>query len=209
MTKNIKSCIAIVLVLLLAAALAGCGKKDIPATPWEWAQSIEDGDIKSVSFWCSAEYYEQLAAEEGTDDTADEEEAPVYQETSAELSSKQISKLAKNLYRLEEANFSENTEGVTEAPLYGFVITMKDGTVYKINQSDSTLGKLEMNYGEKEWIISSDKLDSFVDTVIADCGYDKADAGVASSSDLIMEEVTGSDLEGEGDYSFSTYGNLG
>lgn len=209
MTKNFKSCIAILLVLLLAMALVGCGKKDIAETPWEWAQNVDDSDIDSAVFWCSAEYFEKLAADEGTDGTAEGEETPVYRQTSSELDDKQISKLCKNLYRLEEACFSENTEGVNEAPLYGFVITMKDGTVYNINQSNSKLGKLEMKHGDKLWVISSDKLDSFVSTLISDYGFDEASAGVASSSDLIMEEVTGSDLEGEGDYSYSTYGNLG
>lgn len=205
MKKNFKSCIAIALVLLLAAALAGCGKNI--ETPWEWAQSLGKGDIETASFWCSAEYYEQLAAESG--EATEGEEAPTYKDTSSQLNDKQIEKLRKNLYRLEEANFSENTEGVNESPLFGFVITMKDGTVYKINQSNSKLGKLEMNYNEKEWVISSDKLDSFVSSVIADGGYDTSKAGVASDSDLITEQATGSDLEGAGDYSYTTYGNLG
>lgn len=208
MKKNFKSCIAMALVLLLAVALAGCGGKNIE-TPWEWAQNLDKGDIESASFWCSAEYYEQLAAENGDGEGTDAEEAPTYEETSAQLNDKQIEKLRKNLYRLEEANFSENTEGVNESPLYGFVITMKDGTIYKINQSNSKLGKLEMNYNEKEWVISNDKLDSFVNSVIADCGYDVSGAGVASDSNLIVEQATGSDLEGAVDYSNSTYGNLG
>ena len=205
MNRNFKSCIALALVVVLAFALVACGKKT--DTPWDWAQNVDEGDIAAVKFTCRAEYYEKLAAESG--EATDGEEAPVFKDVSFELNEKQVEKLRINLYRLEEESFIESDAELNKAPLYGFVIEMSDGTIYEINQSKSSLGLLEMTFGEKLWVINSEKFNSFVNSLIGDNGVDASDEEmIASSADLIAEEVTGADIVVSGD-SYSTYGNLG
>lgn len=202
------------LVIILALALVGCGKKDAPATPWEWAQSLEEGDIKSVVFSCTGEYLAQFAednlrAELEGDEAINGAMQPVYTDVETELSDKQVEKLRTNLYRLEEANFTEYPEYASFESQFSFKITMKDGTEYYISQSDSENGKLQMPYAEKVWAINSEKLDDFVDSVISDCVSEGADSSFATPSDMeVIEVTTGSDLETTQE-SFSTYGNLG
>lgn len=214
MKKNFKSCIYIALVIILALALVGCGKKEAPATPWEWAQSLEEGDIKSVVFSCSAEYFAQLAEDNLTAELEDGEAIngamqPVYTDVETELSDKQVEKLRMNLYRLEESNFTEYPEYAAFESQFTFKIIMKDGTEYYLSQSGSENGKLQMPYAEKVWAINAEKLDSFVDSVISDCISEGDDSSFATPSDMeIIEVTTGSDLETSGE-TFSTYGNLG
>ena len=207
MIKNIKRCIALICALLLAFALCGCGEKP-PKTPWEWAQSIDENDIVYVEFTCRAEYYEKLAAESGA--VTDGDNAVTFDDVSFKLSTKQLEKFRMNLYRLEEENFTEATGAANNDPTWFFELKMADETMVEISQSKSDKGALEMTFGEQLWIINSDKLDSFVDALIADCGYDFRNEPVASASDMTPEEVTGSDLVvGDTTDSYSTYGNLG
>ena len=214
MKKNIRSCIAMALVIILALALVGCGKKEAPATPWEWAQSLEEGDIKSVVFSCTAEYFAQLAEDNLTAELEGDEAIngamqPVYTDVETELGDKQVEKLRKNLYRLEETNFTEYPDYAAFESQFCFKITMKDGTEYYINQSGAENGKLQMPYAEKVWAINAEKLDSFVDSVISDCVTEGDGSSFATPSDMeIIEVTTGSDLETSGE-TFSTYGNLG
>ena len=215
MSKKMKIVLIAAAVLMLVFALTACGNK-AAETPWEWAQSLEDGDIESAVFWCTAEYYEQFA---NTDDNADAEDAQEteevekaeFEDTETELSSKLIGKLLTNFYRLEESNFTE-VDKETDSPLYGITITMKDGTEYTLNQSDASAGALEMTYADKQWVISGAKLNKFVEAMLSgedienteDDEKDENGEGFASAADLI---ASGSDLS-DPSYGFVTYSDL-
>lgn len=205
MTEKLKSCIAIVLAVILAFALAACGNK--PAeTPWEWAQKLETDDIDYVKFICSSELYEKLAAESG--EATEGEQALDFADVSFELDDGETESLCSELNALGETDFSGSDAGKNTAPIYGFVIGMSDGTVYEINRSASELGDFEIQYGETLWVFSSDAIVSFAEALIVDNMELSSGVGsFASSADLVVEEVTGSDLEVIDEN--STAGNLG
>lgn len=212
MSRKLKISLIVAAVLVLVFALTACGNK-AAETPWEWAQSLEDGDIESAVFWCKAEYYEQFAntdndtdAEEGED--AEEAEKAEFEDTETKLSSKLIGKLLTNFYRLEEDNFAE-ADKETDSPLYGITITMEDGTEYELNQSDASAGALEMTYGDKQWVITGAKLNKFVEAMLSGEDLENMDddedgEGYASAADLI---ASGSDLS-DPSYGFVTYSDL-
>ena len=206
MNKSLKIVIIAAAVLLMVCVLAGCGDKGTD-TPWEWAQSLEDGDIESAEFWCDKEYYEQNAiADSDAKPKGDIEEVTSdvsFDDVKSELNSKELQKLTINLYRLEESNFTEKTDNSETDSLYGIKFTMADGTEYNLNQSDADEGALELRYGDKLWVIDSVKLNAFFEMLLTGQDVDGAD-NFTSAANLI---ASGSDLT-DPEYGFVTYSDL-
>lgn len=199
MNKRFRISVVALIVLAMAFSLAGCGKKEA-TTPWEWAQGLEEGDIESAVFWCSAEYYEQNA-----DD--DDEEATAAEDTELELNSKRTEKLLSSLISLKKSDFTEISKDNASA-LYGINVKMANGDVYEIKQSAEDDGTLQMNYADKEWRIDSTTLRVFVESFLGSNEYSEDDADeeydFASAANLV---VSGSDLT-DSDYGFVTYSDL-
>lgn len=190
MNKRFRVVIVLLIVLAMSFSLAGCGKKEA-ATPWEWAQGLEDGDIESVLFWCSGEYGEQ----------DDDDKEPVDKEF--ELDANQIDRLLASLLSLEESDFSE-ISGENESALYGIRITMANGKEYDIRQSAKDDGTLQMTYADKEWLIDNMALTAYFESLLNEEGMNDDDYKYASDANLV---VSGSDLT-DSDYGFVTYSDL-
>lgn len=195
MSKKLKIVFLTAAVLVLAFVLTACGNKGA-ATPWEWAQGLEDGDIEAATFWCKEEYYKQQVDGENTEDIG-------FKDTENELNEKLIGKLLTNLYRLEEDNFTE-IDSLSDSPLYGIKISMSDGSEYELNQCKDTDGALEIKYADKAWMITGAKLNAFVEAILNGEDVENMDDDYASSANLI---ASGSDLN-DPEMGFVTYSDL-
>lgn len=153
MSKKCRIVLFTAVLIALALVLAGCGKNY--ETPWEWIENLKSDDIESAVIWYVPE-------------ADDKNDAKSTEEQQISLSDKEIDKLFIILYRLGESNFTENADNAGSTPQYGLKITMTDGKEYNINQSIAPQGALEMQYADKQWFLSSDKLDTFIKAFLED-----------------------------------------
>lgn len=202
MSRKTKIVFITVTLIILALALAGCGKT-VEDTPWKWVQNLKSADIESAAFWCSPEYL-----------NAGDDDNEITQAQEFKLDEKQLDKLFTILYRLEESNFSENTADADKTPLYGLKITMADGTEYNISRSEEAEGPFEMNYADKKWWIDSANLNEFIDTFLDNIIVEETEEDeYASEGDLEPTDLTeyasdGSIITHE-QIDYSTYSDIG
>ena len=138
-----KKLLSFIFAMAFLLGLAGCANKEMKV--WDWAQSLTQADIISVTPWCH--------------DTERKELEP--------LNEAQILELVSLLNNLTKGSFTENKDLVGITPTVGITVKTASET-YHINYAPSPYGKygmLEIGYNEKLWWIDNTALLDFFESI--------------------------------------------